>query len=215
MWFVIGCLALSTGTNGEAQSETVSEVARLKSDKEDVREATAQRIRVERAETIRGLVVLARQDVKPLIIEKAGNVEYVEYPWHDAKHLAILLLGDLRAQEGVAVLLDNLTYRNPRSRLSGGEDDPGLAEGPGWYPAAASLIKIGMPSVGPVTEKLSGYAGNCLERRLCLVVLKGVLGSRLAKAYLEIAIEEAKDETAGANLKAALEQFESKANADR
>jgi hypothetical protein len=39
----------------------------------------------------------------------------------------------------------------------------------------------------------NGYADNCLGRRLCLVGLKGILGSRLAKARLEIAIDEAKD----------------------
>jgi len=73
----------------------------------------------------------------------------------------------------------------------------------------ASLIKIGMPAVGPVLEKLAGYNENCLGRRLCLVVIKEILSPRLAKARLEIAIEEAKDETARANLKAALQQFDS------
>ncbi len=213
-WFMIGCLALSTATGREAQAEAPSEITGLKSDKEDVREAAAQRICAQRAETIRALVALARQDVKPMI-GKSGNIEMIEYPWHDAKHMAILLLGDLRGGEAVPVLLGNLTYRNPRSLIAGGREGPGRAEGPGWYPAVESLIKIGMPSVGPVIEKLGGYAENCLGRRLCLVVMKHILSPRLAKARLQIAIEEAKDETARANLKAALEQFESQLKSDR
>ena len=207
-WFTAGCLALSMADGGEVQPDLPPDVTGLKGDKEDIREAAAQRIRARRAQTVTGLVALAREDVKPHVW-KMGNAEFFEYPWHDAKHLATLLLGDLRAQEAVPVLLDNLTYRNPRSLITGGREGPGRAEGPGWYPAVASLIKIGMPPVGPVLEKLGGYNGNCLGRRLCLVVIKEILSPRLAKARLEIAIEEAKDETARANLKAALQQFDS------
>ena len=206
-WFTVGCLALSTASAQESPSGSPSEITRLKSDKEDIREAAAQRIRAQRAETIRALVDLTREDVKPHVW-KLGNAEFFEYPWHDAKHLAILLLGDLRAQEAVPVLLDNLTYRNPRSLIGGGREGPGHIEGPGWRPAVESLIKIGMPAVGPVLERLGGYNENCLGRRLCLVVIKEILDPRLAKARLQNAIEEAKDKTGRANLKAALGQLD-------
>ena len=144
---------------------------------------------------------------------KVDDKEFAEYPMHDTKHVAVLLLGDLRAAEGVSVLLRDIEYRVPKTPSGGYE--LGLIEGPGWHPAVESLVKIGMPSVGPVIEKLDGYAENCLGRRLCLVVLKGILSPRLAKARLEIAIEEAKDERAKTNLKAALEQSEPQPKADR
>lgn len=185
----------------------------LKSDKREVREEAFDRILEQHKDRVQQLIALAAREVHGREF-KLGDRAVVEYPWHDTKHLAIILLGDLRAAESVPILLENVEYRNPRI-LGGGTDEMAAGEGHPWYPATESLIKIGMPSVGPVTEKLGGYAENCLGRRLCLVVLKGILGPRLAKAHLGIAIEEAKDKTARANLKAALEQVESKANADR
>jgi len=166
---------------------------------------------------------------------KVDDKEFVEYPMHDTKHVAMLLLGDLRAAEGVSVLLRDIEYRVPKTPSGGYE--LGLIEGPGWHPAVESLIKIGMPSVGPVIEKLGGYAENCLGRRLCLVVLRGILGPQLAAARLQIAVseieqalakgkfhhvmrtgrplDEAKAHATLANLKAALHQLESQAKADR
>jgi hypothetical protein len=125
---------------------------------------------------------------------KEGGTEFVEYPPHDTKHLAMLLLGDLRASEGVPVLLRDIEYLVPKYMADGYE--LGVVEGPGWRPAVESLIKIGMPSVDPVVKKLSGYGDDCLGRRLCIVVLREILGPRLAKARLGIAIEEAENAAA-------------------
>lgn len=185
----------------------------LKSDKREVREETFDRILKERKDCVQELIALAATEVQGREL-KLGDQVVVEYPWHDAKHLAIILLGDLRAAEGVPVLVENLEYENPKKVFSG-SDEKAAVKGSYWHPATESLIKIGMPSVGPVIGKLGGYADNCLGRRLCLVVLKGILGPRLAEASLQIAIEEAKDEAARANLKAALRQLESQAKADR
>jgi hypothetical protein len=148
------------------------------------RQAAAAAVRTRRNETIETLISLAGKTVKTTSLPGRRAT----YPWHDSKHLAILLLGDLRAEQAVTVLLCNLAYYNPRHSIGGTE--LGLAEGPGFYPAVESLIKIGMPSVGPVTEKLRGYTEDCLERRLCVVVLKEVLGSDLAEAHLAMAIRK-------------------------
>ena len=177
----------------------------LKSDKREVREEAFDRILKERTDRVQQLIALAAREVQGRKL-KFGDEVVVNYPWHDAKHLAIILLGDLRAAEGVPVLVETLEYRNPK-KLTSGTDEKAAVKGSYWHPATESLVKIGMPSVGPVIEKLGGYSENCLGRRLCLVVIKEILGPRLAKARLQNAIEEAKDETARANLRAALEQF--------
>lgn len=138
---------------------------------------------------------------------KEGGTEFVEYPPHDTKHLAMLLLGDLRASEAVPVLLRDIEYKVPKYIPLAYE--LGLVEGPGWHPAVESLIKIGMPSVNPVVKRLGDYGEDCLGRRLCIGVLREILGPRLAKARLGIAMEETEDETIRVHLRAALNQFDS------
>jgi hypothetical protein len=170
----------------------------------ELREAAAEQIRQDQQSLIGRLINYAAAEIKPL---PSSVGDSTSLPWHDSKHLAILLLGDLRAPEAIPALLKNLEYRNPRKFLVDGYE-LGPVEGPGWHPAVESLIKIGMPAVGPAIEKLGAYTQDCLGRRLCIVVLKQVLGPRLAKVRLEMAVDEAKDDAARANLKAALEQLE-------
>jgi len=194
-------LTIAVACGGRA----VNERGRVPYEKLTVGQRTGATILEERRDAIKTLIELAGMAGKGNRY-KIGDLEEVEYPPHDAKHLAMLLLGDLRASEGVPVLLQNIEYRVPKFMALGYE--LGRVEGPGWHPAVESLIKIGMPAVGPVIEKVGAYPQDCLARRLCLVVLKEILGPRLAKVRLEMAVEEAKDGAARANLKAALEQLE-------
>lgn len=190
--FVIG-LRLSTG-----RLQPV-DVAQLESSQLQEREKSAEGIRKQHEGLATRLLELAGEKVEAL---PSSDARFVEYPWHDAKHLAILLLGDLRAVEGVPVLLDNLEYKNPKSRYV---DEP-LDES-GWYPAAESLSKIGMPAVGPTVETLGSYEPNSEGSKICRWIIKEVLGARLGKVRLQIAIEETRDPTVKKNLTAVLPYF--------
>jgi hypothetical protein len=70
-----------------------------------------------------------------------------------------------------------------------------------------ALSKIGMPAVGPTIKQLGSSAPNSEGGQLCCWIIKDVLGARLAKVRLEIAIEDARDPTAKQNLTAALPYF--------
>jgi len=157
---------------------------------QEARKEAARAIQDQHERLIGELIVQAGELVEPSR-DVIGDTVWVHYPYLDAKHTAVLLLGDLRAKEAVPVLLENLTYFRPKLLvlMNGGELGP--AEGPGWYPAVESLIKIGMRAVEPVMERLACLVEDCLERRLCVVILRGILGDDLAEARLKIAIEEA------------------------
>jgi len=162
------------------------------------REKMAEEIRNHQVQLIRELIRLAGTTVEPL---PSSDAQFASYPWHDSKHLATLLLGDLRAVEAVPTLVDDLEYKNPRTLLHG------LLDKGGWYPAVEALSKIGMPAVGPIIDKLGSYTEDCLGRELCCWIIKEVLGARLGKVRLEMAIEESREPAAKENLTAALRHF--------
>jgi hypothetical protein len=162
------------------------------------RERAAEAIRNERRELIAALIQLAQQEVNPL---PSTDPRFVEYPWHDSKHLSILLLGELRATEAVPVFLANLEYKNPRS-IVGGFMDVG-----GGYPAAEALSRIGMPAVDLTVAKLGQLDPKSKTANTCCWILKEILGVKLARARIHIAIEEARDAAARENLRAALPYF--------
>jgi len=174
------------------------DIVGLRSENLKEREKAAEAIRKESVERINHLLEFASEKVQRLYPDDPAS----PYPWHDSKHLATLLLGDLRAIQAVPILLENLEYKNPRSFIQGLLLDQG-----GWYPAAEALSKIGMPAVGPTIEKLGGYTADSLGHQLCCWVIKEVLGARLGRLRVEIAIEEARDETVRNNLAAVLPYF--------
>ena len=91
------------------------------------------------------------------IVDMDSNAEP---QWHESKHLAILLLGDLHATEGIDVLFENLKYRNP-DRLAGSYLHP-----LGYYPAAGSLARIG-PPVLEKARALLMQTDDDLTKKLC------------------------------------------------
>ena len=121
--------------------------------------------------------------------------------WHSSKHLSILLLGDLQAQESINVLMENIEYRNPKSIVMGRVSPDGL------YPAVEALIKIGMPAVEPVINKMASYDKESIARENCIFILQRILGIRLAREKLKIAIEESKDPVFKKNLEKVLPLF--------
>jgi hypothetical protein len=163
------------------------------------REQAAEAIRNDHGALIKRLIRLAKEKVEPLT---SSDPRFVEYPWHDSKHLSILLLGDLRAVEAVDILLENLTYKNPKSL----ESSEALSQG-GWYPAAEALSKIGMPAVEPIIKKLGSYKPNSKGSDLCCWILKEILGVKLARLRLQIAIEDTREATIRENLTAVLPYF--------
>ncbi len=162
------------------------------------REQAAEDIRNDRSTLIKKLIQLAGEKVEPLPNE---GFEIVIYPWHDSKHLSMLLLGDLHADEAVPVLLKNLEYKNPRSEFGGY-----MGSG-GWYPAAESLSKIGIKAVDPVIKKLTSYDPNSKGSNLCCWILKEILGDKLARYKLQLTIEETKDENVKKKLTGLLPNF--------
>jgi len=161
------------------------------------REKAAEAIRNERAQLIKQLIKLAAEKVERLHPDDPKS----SYPWCDSKHLAVLLLGDLRAVEAVPVLLENLEYKNPRSIVTEYLDKGG------WYPAVEALSKIGIPAIGPTIEKLGRYPPKSKGNELCCWMLKKILGVKLARLRLQIAIEETRDEAVKNNFTTVLPYF--------
>jgi len=159
-------------------------IARLESDDWEVQEKAASDIREGYDGTVRDVIRVAEQTTP---YKFSFKFSLLRVP---AKYWAIRLLGDLRASEAVRILLDNLTYPNPMYCGS-------LPRDRDVYPSAGSLIEIGTPAVGPVTEKLRGCAEDDLERHLCVLVLKEILGAELAEAHLTIAIGEVEEQLPG------------------
>jgi len=194
---IIAILILGVWATISTISSSSSEASRpdfggLQAEKRQEREKTSEVILKEHQRLIQHLIELS---------DKPDPSEFSPYNWHDSKHLAILLLGDLRAAEAVDVLLEHLEYKNPRE-LIGSYTDLG-----GHYPAAEALSKIGMLAVEPTINKLAGYAQKNKSSELCCWVLKKILGVKLARARLQIAIEETRDPTVKKNLTAALPYF--------
>jgi len=206
--FIVGIIAVSLWRATATRDNAIATVLRHKHARDMSREErgygspeqinAAQIIRRDRSKTIRQLIEAAARDVEPLV---SNDKDRVRYPRYDSKHLAILLLGDFRAGEAVPVLLDNLEYRNPREIPGGFPDIDAL------YPAAEALSKIGMPAVQPLIEKLAGYEPNSIGSKICKWILREIMGIRLARLRLQIAIKEARDTTVKQNLTAALSYF--------
>jgi len=200
----MGTICLASGTVlktafSDFSDESKLVVDALKSSNRQDRKEADRAIREQQKQLIDELVRMAAEQVKPTPSRSTQDSEYVR---HHAKYLAIKLLGDLRAVQGVPVLLANLEYINPDIVVVGS-----LVEEGQRYIAAEALSKIGMPAVKPIIDKFSGQDEDELSRRLCCWTLKRILGDELSQLRLRIAIEETRDATAKANLKAALPYF--------
>ena len=165
----------------------------LQAEKREDREKGRLSLNEGHEELVKGLISLAGQ-------AHSGGSSY--HNWHNSKHLAIFALGDLRAADAVGVLVKGIEYYNPSERAG---SYLGLEE---RYPTAEALGKIGMPSVGPTLEKLRSYDEDGVGRRLCCWVINDVLGQKLGRIRLEMAIEETENPAAKKNLReAALAYF--------
>jgi len=185
-------MIVSYWTMGAKGWQPAEDLLRLQAEKREDREKARLSLNQGSQELIKGLVRLADQ-------AHSGRASYSN--WHSSKHLAIFAVGDLRAVDAVGVLIKDIEFFDPC--------DP-VGSTLGWgerYPMAEALGKIGMPSVGPTIEKLQGYEKDGFGRRLCCWVINDVLGQKLGRIRLEMAIEVAKDPAAKKNLTAALAYF--------
>ena len=176
-------------------------VADVSSDDAKVRVAAAERLERGRKNIVSCLVRIVER-VKPHAQVKL-TAENLKEP--TSAVLAMRLLGEFRATEAVPSLVLRIDYLDSRTAISGRYYRTEES-----FPAAAALVKIGMPAIGPVLDKLGQYKGDCRGRELCAWVLKKVLGEKLVKMRLQLAVEQAKRDmlrTKEANLRAAMAHF--------
>ena len=164
----------------------------MQAEKRQEREQASDAILKEHRALIKHLIELS---------DKPDRAEFHYSDWHDSKHLAMLLLAELRAAEAVDVLLEHLEYKNFHDIMT---SHVSLWE---RHPAAEALSKIGMPAIGPTIDKLGRCPPNSRGSQLCSWIIKKVLGAKLARVRLELAIEEAREDAVKQNLKAALPYF--------
>lgn len=131
-------------------------------------------IRRQYEETVARLIRVAGQAPKG----KASSEAVLFERWGSPEHLAIALLGTLRATSAVPVLLADLSYE-VRASYGG----YGTASIPERFPAVRSLVSIGRPAVEPTLAKLT-HARNDLELNLCRSVLVQIEGLDHAKTVI-------------------------------
>jgi hypothetical protein len=163
----------------------------------------AERIRAtnavlrERRVVVEGLISIVRSSKDD---ENAPDIEIGRE--QSAKHLAMSLLGELRAEEAVGVLTANLLYRVKPTR--GGTSEISIA---GRYPAARALWQIGSPAVPEVMGRLL-VSRNPAERHICLWLLVKIEGRHVAKFRVESALQAREPQYDKANLREALKWFD-------
>jgi hypothetical protein len=134
----------------------------------DIINASATFSPAEREALLAGLVSLASAPART-----PQTDESMAYPWREewrceTKHLAMALLGDLRAKEGIHVLFGNLLYRNP---LREGDCFTPLPEL--YYPSVRALIKIGEPALPKIREVRTATEDE-MTRALCDYLLEQI-----------------------------------------
>ena len=142
----------------------------------------AEAIREQYEQLVDELIKLVTVRLKSIPLQEPDNSEYIQYY---SKYLAIRLLGDLHTNKAVSVLLDNLEYQNTIIALSSPSYD--IA---GLYPSAEALAKIGSPAVIPTIKKLGKFNKNEVGHKICCWILRDILGAKLAKASVQITIDE-------------------------
>lgn len=167
-----------------------SVISDLQSEKLQDRENARKQILENRKVLIEKLIELASED-------RPGDAPGAS---RETKHVAIVLLGDLRATEAVGVLFDNLSYLNFWEPWQFKYAD--IGDG---YPAAQSLVKIGMPAVPGCIERLKSSEDETI-RKNCYWVIREVLGRELGRFIITKAVGAETDPEKRTRLQAALDK---------
>jgi hypothetical protein len=189
---------LAAGTAEERLQPEPDPIESLQSPDSAQRFAARSRIVQERRSLVQSLVKIARGGADDTPGKRAQLLRLTS-----PKCLAIKLLGELRAEEAVPSLVQDLTYRVDTS-IAGTFGGRGLGA---RYPAAGSLAKIGNPAV----PKLLGFLGKSTERvqrHVCVWTLIAIDGRDVARFRVERAIERCGLSRTKANLEAGLEYFD-------
>ncbi len=189
---------LAAGTGQEAVQPAQDPIESLQSADPVQRFSARSRIVQERRSLVHSLVKIARGGADETPSKRAQLLRLTS-----PKCLAIELLGELRAEEAVPSLAQDLTYRVDTS-IAGTFGGRGLGA---RYPAAGSLAKIGNPAV----PKLLGFLGKStdrIERHVCVWTLIAIDGRDVARFRVVKAIERCRLSRTKANLEAALEYFD-------
>jgi hypothetical protein len=151
-----------TGDPDPSESKIASEAARIV--------ATTQAIQSQRQAVIKELMRIAATQ------PESGSPEDNAYAW------AVTMLGKLRAEEAVDILLDNINYSwSPTGFRS---DDR--------YLVIDALLQIGLPALSPTLERLAKEGADEGGYKLRYNrVLKKMLGEEVAEAVLRHAIDQA------------------------
>jgi len=112
------------------------------------------------------------------------------------RNSAIVLLGELRAEESVSSLVEWIEPHEGQSMVI--EEEQILP------PAALALAKIGMPAVTPLFQRVK-IRGMEPSGRICFMTMVRILESDLTDAKLENALAGEENEEYEKNIQAALE----------
>lgn len=113
-----------------------------------------------------------------LLIKLVGQKD-VDDSWEGVRHLAIRLLGDMRATEAIRALAERLTYL-PTGPIFVTEILPREF----YYPCAVALVNIGAPSVGAMTNTIH-WNKDTTTRDLAAWVLMQIEGKEQAAQHMQ------------------------------
>jgi len=148
-----------------AKEPTMDVFARLRSEDPAIRDTAAAEIMAARGTTIRKCEEIVRDSIRDE--NHKGTTK-----------TSILLLGKLRSQESVPLLVEHLPYEvfyKDTKRPQIFEDR---------CPCVKALIEIGVPSVDRVVEKTKKSRDEKVTR-CAAAVLRGVLGAGAGRAYVQ------------------------------
>jgi hypothetical protein len=183
--FVFGLISLlGFAQTGDNRAKWIQS---LHSENEAERESVAVHLVSERDATIGAIEATAKQFVT--VDDRKGIAK-----------AAIRLLGELKAEQSVSVLVENLTFEvfyQESKRLQITED---------LFPCVGALIKIGIPSIQPVLDKAK-FSSDPKALLAATAVVRGVLGDNLGKARLELELRTEPDQARHQRLSSMLESL--------
>ena len=124
---------------------------------------------------------------------------------NEGKVYAIYLLGRLRANPAVPILLDNIAFKATKVDPKGGIGRWGM------YPAQEALVRIGTPAVNMILDRLPTEREE-IRRKLMCSVISDVEGKTFGKLVIKIRYDEESDPANKENLQLALKYPDSISN---
>jgi len=137
-------------------------LSQLQSDDKSVRDLAKHNIIIQRQQSI--------QSLQRIITDQSTRGDKQE-----TVSIAISLLGELRADEAVQLLVDQLTFQHFRKHLQSDED---------LYPSVGALINIGLQSIQPLLHKVENTDDKTIHILSGYVIYK-VLGMPYATMYVD------------------------------